>query len=395
VGSIEARGPNTWRLIVSLGRDDYGRQVKATRTVHGGRREAERALERFAVELRQRDRRRAGGATLAEWIETWLADVESRLTHGTVVGYQQHLRDRILPHLGNVPLHELTPPRLHQWLRTVERAGRVDGTGAITQATLLRVFRTLSGCLQEAVYRGLLDSNPARNVKAPQPKRREASFYGPGEVQRLLAAAENEPLTSLRLLIRLALATGARRNELLALDWSAVRWSDPSLEIAWSVVCREGLWQRKPPKSGMARRVALDSVTIELMRHWQAEQSVARELHPGEWHGQDRIFTTTAGRWVTPYWVSHWFGRFVARHELPPLPFHGLRHTSASLMLAGGIPTGAAARVLGHSSPTITANIYGHVIEGAARQASDVLARHLAPKVSPNVSPTAHQSDGL
>jgi len=376
VPSIERRGPTTWRLVVSLGYDESGRQVKRTRTVHGGRREAERELARFQVEMEQQACRRTDDLSLAAWSARWLDDVRHRLSCGTVAGYRQHLRDRIVPALGTMPLQQLTSADVHHWLRRTQRAGRVDGKGPITEATLLRVFRTLSGCLQEAVYRGLIDINPCRNVRPPAPKRPAIRFYGPNEARRLLSALDTERLTSLRLLCRLALATGARRNELLALDWSAIGWSDQYLNITCAITREEGMYRLKRPKSGVARRVALDAATIALLRHWETEQAVARALSQ-HWAAGDRIFTTTAGRWLTPYFVSQWFARFVRRHELPPLTFHGLRHTAASLMLGHGISTVAAAQVLGHSSPSVTTNVYGHVLAGAMRQASDVLARQL------------------
>jgi hypothetical protein len=101
---MQQRGPDTWRLVVCAGSDEDGRPIQRRMTFHGGRRDAERALSRFAAAV-QRDRRaEQRPITLDTWAAQWLHDAARRLAPGTVHNYRQHLHDRMVQaiHAGTV-----------------------------------------------------------------------------------------------------------------------------------------------------------------------------------------------------------------------------------------------------------------------------------------------------
>ncbi|MHB9130370.1 MAG: tyrosine-type recombinase/integrase [Armatimonadota bacterium] len=85
------------------------------------------------------------------------------------------------------------------------------------------------------------------------------------------------------------------------------------------------------------------------------------------------MFTQTHGVWMRADEVTKQFRKFLKRHHLPLIPFHGLRHTAATLLIAQGLPARTVANVLGHTQTSTTLNIYSHVLESSARRAADIM----------------------
>jgi integrase len=269
-GSLEQRGPNTWRIVVSAGFDAHGKRVKITRTVHGTKREAEREKARLDADVKAHRIGASAGMTLEEWAKQWLGLMQKKLAPRTLASYEAHLRQRILPALGSLPLDRIEPRHIITWLdqlhatsnmRQVRAASAARAAGQVAEdpepisgATQLRHFRTLTAMLQDAVYRGIIPANPARAVEPPRADRREAQHYGRQQITALLTALEDEPLP-FRVLVLLALTTGARRGELIALTWQDVNWDEKRLRIRQAAYYVPGQGQSvKAPKTAYSVR---------------------------------------------------------------------------------------------------------------------------------------------
>ena len=94
----------------------------------------------------------------------------------------------------------------------------------------------------------------------------------------------------------------------------------------------------------------------------------------------DRIFTAWDGGMLNPEALSKWFHKFILRKGLPDVSIHGLRHTNATLLIAGGVPLKTVSSRLGHSSISTTGNIYAHAIRSADEAAADTLEDILGKK---------------
>jgi len=234
-GNIEERGKNTFRLVVSGGFDAHGKRIKYTRTFHGDKRGAKRALDEFAVDVAKGMVRMSCGISVCEWAKTWIGQQEKRLAPRTVASYRGHLQNRILPALGHIPLDKLQPRHINDFLEQMEQKGaRLDGRGeTISGATCLRHLRTLSVMLQEAVYRQLIPQNPARAVRAPRVKRKEARYYDERGVKLLIERLQSEPGV-FRAMVLTAMLVGLRRGEIIGLEWSAVDWDKRTVTVRQS-----------------------------------------------------------------------------------------------------------------------------------------------------------------
>lgn len=110
-----------------------------------------------------------------------------------------------------------------------------------------------------------------------------------------------------------------------------------------------------------------------MLRQYKREQAEARLKVGDLWQGSDRLFTTWDGRPMHPDTVSSWFPKFLKRHGLPLLPFHGLRHTAATMMINAGVPAKVVSGHFGHANIGTTHDIYGHFLRSADKEAADRL----------------------
>lgn len=384
-GYIEERGNNTFRLVVSCGFDAKGRRIKHTRTFHGDKRSAKRALAEYVVEIDGGNVGPNSGMLLRDWAETWIVHQEKRLAARTVASYRSHLQNRILPALGHIPLNRLSPRHINEFLAQLEGEGvRLDGRGSsISGATRLRHLRTLAVMLQEAVYRQHISRNPTRGVRSPRILRQEARYYEQQDIKRLMEALQQEAMV-FRAMVYLAVLVGLRRGEIIALEWDAVDFGKRSLTIRQSVqiLAKSGQSLKTPKAAASMRTIAMPILLIETLQEWQKEQLVLKNQLGATWRGtRNFVCTDMNGAWLSADQLTRDFKRFVERHNLPVITVHGLRHTAASLLIANGLPVRTVSTVLGHSQASTTLNIYCHTFKSSLQDAADVIDSCLAPTV--------------
>jgi integrase len=269
----------------------------------------------------------------------------------------------------------------------------LDSRGETLSATSLRsYYRTLSACLQEAVYRGLIAINPVRQSRPPRVPRHEAAHYTEENAEQLIKALETAPIR-LQLAILLAAACGLRRGEVIGLQWSDVDLSGKRLIVRHSaqVVVGAGM-SLKTPKSGKLRPIPLPELVVTAFEAWQKEQTLQRETAGSEWRlpETDLVFTDPDGTWYTLDHLTRDFADFITTRKLPPLTFHGLRHTYATLAIGNNLPVSTVSALLGHSQASTTLNIYTHTLPNTARAAADLIDakfNHSSPNSSPISSP--------
>ena len=380
-GSMEPRGPNTWRLIVSVGFNAKGKRVKVSRTFHGTKREAEKALAKLVTDVSEKRVTASSRMTVAEWARIWLSEyAERKLAARTTSAYRHIVEKRIIPVLGKIPLDRLTAMQINQFYAELKEEGvRLDGRGAtLSGAMQLKHHRVLSSMLQEAVYRQLIPINPVRAARPPRKTREEARYYDEEQLQALLTALDGEPLR-FRVTILLALTSGMRRGELIALEWRDVLWEDATITIrqAAQIVAGKGQSVKSPKTLSSIRQVMVPADVMQMLHEWQVEQCREKEVAGSLWaliEGHDFIWTDWDGSWMLGDQLSKDFRHFIQRHHLRSITLHGLRHTAASLLIALGIPVRTVAGILGHSQSSTTLNIYSHVLNASTRQAAQVMS---------------------
>ena len=259
--------------------------------------------------------------------------------------------------LGRMRLQEVKPVHVRAAVDRVIEAGYAPRTVA-------RVLMRLKALFREALRLELVARNPAEAIQVRLPKGEKAArALEPEEVARLLEAAEASRSRDMALLLRLMLETGLRRGEALALQWGDVDLERGEVRVwrAWAKVGSKGAFT--PLKTPTAKRVV--PLPLGLLRRLKArKEELLERLNPEE---VDGLHLVGGVKPVDPDAFNHYLRRLAEKAGLGRVRVHDLRHTWATLALSRGIPLEVVSERLGHASPTITLNVYRHLLEEERR----------------------------
>jgi integrase len=376
LAGIDRRGENSWRIrYVKDGK-------RHTETVTGTQDDAIARRDVIRADIARNAWTAPAATTLAEWANTWTEQYLKRAVSTRSYERQKGILDRhVVPSIGTVSLQKLTPVRINELYRQLES----DGLHA---STIRYVHVVLGSCFKAAVKIGAVVRNPVANASPPRASSQSGgrSLTQP-ELNRLLGAFEGDPLF---VIVALAAGTGARINELLALEWSAVDWDAKTLRIEAALKPTSAGLERGVPKTERSRRTIRldDGLTLLLAREKERQEQEQRKLRG---LGNDvtplrsllpdhaLVFPvspldTTKPRRHGP--ISKALAARAAKIGLAGLRFHDLRHTHATLLLQAGVPVAAVSARLGHANAAVTLGIYSHATtdaEAAAAKAAGVL----------------------
>ncbi len=386
-GCIVQRSKGSWGIVIDVGRDpETGKRRQQWHTVRGTKGEADRKLRELLHSLETGGYVKPTRLTLGEYLERWLRDYACpSLAPRTVEGYTHIIRQHLIPGLGLVPLAQLKPQHLQNYYAEKLARGRRDGKGGLSPRTVRHHHITLHGALQSAVKWGLLARNPADAVDAPRYQSPEMRTLDQDGLRVFLEAARSTPYYAL---FYLALFTGMRRSELLAL-----RWSNVNLDLGQVVVnrglhhLRNGSIVFRAPKSAKGRRLIALPPSAALALHEHRDQQEAERLIIGVPLTEDSlVFAHPDGSPLLPDTVTHAWIDLARRAGFPHIRLHDARHTHASLMLRQGVHPKIVSERLGHATVSITLDTYSHVTPGlqeaAARRFDEGLLVRPAATVS-------------
>jgi integrase len=226
--------------------------------------------------------------------------------------------------------------------------------------------------LQYAVKNGTLVRNAAAVHAPPKVEERELEILIPDQIAEVLAKLEGHWLCPI---VSIALATGMRRGELLALQWGDIDLDGGTLRVERSVEETKAGLRVKPPKTKRGRRnITLPSETIAILRAHKVRQLELRlALSMGNITPSTLVFSTIDGELMRPRNLSKAWWRARAAMTLPAVSFHAFRHSHASMLIRAGVDVLTISRRLGHAQASITLDRYGHLLEGADAAAAKAI----------------------
>jgi len=357
-GSIKQRYPGSYSLILDLGpiKDPVTGKVKRRQkwiTFRGTRRAAETRLGELVQQANGGQFVEPSKQTVAEWLTEWLAALKKRLGRdiraSTVEIYTRQIEKHIAPSpLGRMRLQRVRPMDVENYFNSLSLATK---TLDVQRCVLGQAFK-------DAKRNGRVSGdNPvkeSRRTKAPADRpspQRTPSAWTATEAQKFLEAAKAAG-TQPAALYSLALDSGARKGELLGL-----RWSDVDLD-AGTITIRQQLLNNVPEtfgptKTGKERVVDLDAETVRLLSVHRKAQARIGGL----------VFTRDDGSAIRLRTIGAWdYPHIIKAAGVRPIRFHDMRHTTATLLLQAGEQVHVVSARLGHAKPTITMNIYAHVL---------------------------------
>lgn len=376
-GSVTRRklksGRAVWRVQLDAGRDENGKRVRISRDFPL-KREAEDALEQMLQERNDDRLLKPSPRTFGSFLDEWFREhAERNCSPKTTERYRQ-LANYVLPQVGSVPLKELSPlvlERLYGYLR--DQGGK--GGRALSVRTVRHIAGLVHVALQTAVRWKLLRFNPADAVVLPKAEHREAKAADRNEIKLLLAGARGHWVYPI---IAVAVATGCRRGEILALRWSDIDFIDRVVTISKSLEQTKAGLRVKMPKSRRTRRFPLPASVVESLHAHRQQQQRARELYGPDYRlDLDLVFATPQGEHLKPDSITAKVCSMARELGLQGVSLHTLRHSHASQLLAAGVPLPTVSKRLGHHSVNVTASIYAHSFSADEVAAADAWDRSM------------------
>jgi integrase len=332
-GSIYKRADGRWCAVVHLGYE-------------GGRR-----------------RRKAFYGSTRQAVAERLAAVRPSLRPATWLRYQQYVRLHAAPVLGRLRLSRLTPQHLQGLYADKLEEG-------LSPTSVRHLHAVLHRALGQAARWGLTPRNVADLVTPPRAKRRDMTTLSPEEARRFLEVAQGDRFHSLYFL---ALSTGMRQGELLALHWANVDLNRGAAQVTGTLQQR-GDAITEPKTAHSRRQVALTKTAIEALRQHRIAQAEARLRLGPAWTDNDLVFCNEVGGFVdASNLVRRSFLPLLKRAGLPRIRFHDLRHSAATLLLSEGVHPKIVSEMLGHSQIAVTLDLYSHVTPTMQRQAAEAM----------------------
>jgi integrase len=367
---------------VSAGRDPgTGRYRYAHKTVEGSKRVAQRAADELAAEV-QHGMHLAARGTVADLLEKWMLHLETQdRAPSTMIRYRSAIDVRIVPALGSIELTKLTAADLDAFYGALLKQG-------LHPLSVRKCHAVLSAALHQAEEWGLIDRNPIVRSSPPPARQREIVPPTINELRQLIVECERFNPDLARLFTVVA-TTGCRRGELCGLQWGDIDFEKATMVVARSISDTPGNVVVKDTKTHAARRMALDPMTVELLR--RHKETVDRRAKAAGVTIKSTGFIWSqlvdASEPYRPIRVSGTFRGVRDKLGLTNVTFHRLRQFSATALAGQGVGIRTIAGRLGHANPNLALRTYAHFLDVADREAATAMGL-LAVDFSPSQSRT-------
>lgn len=311
----------------------------------------------------------------SEYVKIWLEQVEKSVDNITYQGYAQVALAHVVPYFEEkkIKLQNINKDNLQRYIDEKAKNGRLDKKGGLSGKSLKLHRNVLNQTLKEALKSELIAVNPCQWVRFPQIERREPTFYTAEQVEKLLSVITDDSL--FYLLVKITATYGLRRSEVLGLRWNSINFERDTLQIAHTVVSvNKTVCKDKTKNASSFRTFPLVEEIKQLLIEEKARQALNRKEFGKEYINSPYIFVWDNGKPYATNYVSQHFRRILKQNNLPPIRFHDLRHSCASILLSRGFTLKDVQEWLGHSDITLTANIYGHLDIARKKSIAETMA---------------------
>lgn len=362
-GSIVKRTDGRWQGSVVVGRGDDGRLVR--KYIYGKTR-SEVASKVYEVvrDIKNGDYIRAEkNPIVKEWLDNWLLLYKKNAIKSTTYDqYYNILKAYVKPVLGEKKLIDLNADHLQKLVNGMHEKG-------LAQRTIKLTMTVLHGAIKQAIKNNLMNKNPVESVVLPRKEKKEMQVLTLEEQKMLLKELQKNYIG--RALV-LSCYTGLRRGELLALEWSDFDENARTLSVSKGL-SRVNTYKNignktelvvTTPKSTKSKRVVplIDSAVELLIEHRRLQEQY-REVVGSMYEDRNLIFSSNTGTYIDPPNLNRKLAKVTEKLGLKKFGPHAFRHSFATRGLEAGISLKVMQEVLGHSSITVTGDIYTHVLQ--------------------------------
>jgi len=365
-GSIYHRNDGRWAASISL--EDGKRK-----TFYGKTRKEVQEQLKVALREQQQGLLLAGPQqTVEQFLTQWLEDHKGAIRIRTYERYEELARLHILPALGHHPLQKLTPQHIQAFYTKKLKEGLPPTTVNLLHALLHKA-------LDDAVRLSAVTRNASDAASAPSRAHYEIQPFSIEQAQQFLVAARGH---SMEALFVLAITTGMRRGEILAIKWQDVQFERNMLQVRRIFTRQPGnrYIEAKPKTEKSRRSILLAPIVVALLKQHRTRQLEARLKAGSQWQERDLVFCTSLGTPLNPNKVVDRFKTLLKRAGLPEIRFHDLRHSAATILLSMEVHPKVVQELLGHNQISMTMDIYSHVLPTMQKDAVSKLNNALQGK---------------
>lgn len=319
--------------------------------------------------------------TLEKWCAIWLDQFAPNLRPNIKQDYRDVVRRYIAPAaIGKRPLHQLTPAHIQAWVNDLARQVSQRTKRPLSALTIHNAHARLHKALAVAVTQGYVARNVASDVELPPLPPSEIFPLDFDQAAALLASVAEHRWYAL---YRLAINLGMREGELLGLTWEMIDFKAKTIKIAQQLKRVPGpeaakVFTLQATKPNRVLVLTLDDDLIAVLKHHRAVQAEERLLLGSAWKDSwGLVFTSDTGAPIHTTNLMDHYERALKAAGISKITFHQLRHTAATLMLMDSVPLVTVSKILGHSSPAVTAKIYAHALDSSKAGAIASLSQKL------------------
>ena len=367
-GHIRKRGKK-WCVIVYLGRDEKGKPKQKWYSGFDSKKEAESAMVGIIHDINHGTYVEPVKITLRAFLLNWVESyARVNVSAKTCDRYEEIIKRHLVPALGHIPIQKLHPIHIQNYYAEKLKDGKIRGEGGLAPRSVLHHHRVLRAALQQAVKWMLIVRNPADAVDPPRPGYSEMKTLNAKETVKLLQVAMK---SRVYVPVLLAVTTGMRRGEIVALQWKDVDLEKETITVRRTLERIKGGYQFKHPKTRKSRRqISLTPSAAEELRRHKHKQKEEKLRLGAAYNDHGLVCAWPDGTLVKPDFVSREFTKILKKAGLPIVRFHDLRHSHATLLMIQGVHPKIVSERLGHSTVRITLDVYSHVVPGLQKEAA-------------------------
>lgn len=376
-------GKTVWKVEVTVGHGLDGKRIRTRRSAHSLA-EARALHRKLIAELHIGDLKTKSSESFSEYSIWWLKTVKSmRVRQSTLADYEDRLRRTIFPYFGNRRLDDITSRDVETWLYQLQKRGSATPTINGARQVLGAVFK-------HAVKSGAIANNPVSfTERAKRQLADKTSLQTPWSLQETKDVLQATKGTEFDLFVRLGCLLGARRGEILGLQWSDINIGEGYLLIRSSLREQRVFQPDGSTKTSLVvgetktlssrRKLVLSAeILASLQRHREVVSKLKIQSN-SSWSQTDWVFVNSRGGLTNPSNFAKQFTNFLKQENIRTIRIHDMRHTAAVLSLEAGVRLESVSQALGHSRIDITKSVYAPYVQPLMTEFSVGLSEYVSP----------------
>ena len=332
-------------------------------------------IEDLKYEVRHGLYEKEKNITVDSWYHTWMEEYKRQQVKPTTFDlYDRTYEGHIKPYIQKKKLKDIRPEHIQRILNTESKK--------VQKQTLTRIRVILNGIFQQAYKNGIIQKNPVERTSMP--KQREEAERRVMTVEEQNTFLKYAKQTYYGDIFEVALSTGMRKGELLALEWSDIDFAKRMIHVTGTLIRTKGRYMKGTPKSTTSKRdIPMLNNVYEILKKRRKDLLELKMVLGDKWtplDGLDNlVFTNEFGSVVTlntmQYYMKH-IQELIRRDgiEFAPIHVHTLRHTFATRAIEAGMQPQVLKTILGHSSLAMTMDLYSHVLPDTKAEEMEKIA---------------------